>query len=115
MIEHGCEFAIDDFGAGYSSLYYLKALPVHYIKIDGAFVRNLMDSKADQVIVQSIANIAKATGKQTIGEFVENAETLALLERFGIDFAQGFFLGKPELSIRNAASVAVPPGNARGR
>ncbi len=91
----GCEFAIDDFGAGYSSLNYLKQLPMQYIKIDGAFIGRLIDSPVDQVIVRSIAEIAHSLGKRTVAEFVGSEATVALLRRLGIDYAQGFHIGRP--------------------
>ena len=95
LVELGCEFAIDDFGAGFGSFAYLKHLPSQYVKIDGDFIRRLPTSPNDQLVVQAIAKIAAGMGKRTIAEFVENEETLELLEEYGIDFAQGYFLGRP--------------------
>ena len=95
----GVEFAVDDFGTGYSSLTYLKRLPVNFIKIDGAFVQRLTDNRADQTIVRAIADIAHIMGKATIAEFVGDADTLALLSELGVDFAQGFHVGKPLVGI----------------
>ena len=95
----GAEFAVDDFGTGYSSLSYLKRLPVNFIKIDGAFVQRLTDNRADQTIVRAIADIAHIMGKATIAEFVGDADTLALLGELGVDFAQGFHIGKPLVDI----------------
>ncbi|RKZ45628.1 MAG: GGDEF-domain containing protein, partial [Gammaproteobacteria bacterium] len=91
----GCRFAIDDFGAGYSSYTYLKSLPVHFIKIDGSFIKTLAKDLVDQTIVNSISQIARATNKQTIAEHVTNAKTFELLRELGIDFAQGYYIGKP--------------------
>jgi diguanylate cyclase (GGDEF)-like protein/PAS domain S-box-containing protein len=91
----GCGFALDDFGVGFSSLYYLKHLPVDYLKIDGSFVRNLANDVSDQHLVRSVVELAHGLGKQTIAEFVEDEATLELLRRFGVDYAQGFFVGKP--------------------
>ena len=99
----GCEFAIDDFGAGYSSLNYLKQLPMQYIKIDGAFVGRLIDSPVDQVIVRSIAEIARVLGKETVAEFVGSEAAVALLRKLGIDYAQGHHIGRP------APKVVVAP------
>jgi EAL domain-containing protein (putative c-di-GMP-specific phosphodiesterase class I) len=99
LIAIGCEFAIDDFGAGYSSLNYLKKLPMQYIKIDGTFIQKLTKSTTDQVIVQAIAQIAQVTGKKTVAEFVEDAATLDLLRDYGIDYAQGHFIGVPDTRI----------------
>ncbi len=91
----GCQFALDDFGTGFSSFAYLKHLPVDKLKIDGSFVRGMAEARVDQAMVQSMNEIAHALGKQTIAEFVENAATLKLLRRYGVDFAQGHFLSRP--------------------
>lgn len=91
----GCRFALDDFGAGFSSFYYLKQLPVDYVKIDGGFIQSLARNRDDQILVKAISDIAKGFGKLTIAEFVEDAETLEILRGYGVDYAQGFFLGKP--------------------
>lgn len=91
----GCRFALDDFGAGYGSFYYLKHLPFDYVKIDGEFVRNCVDSETDQLVVQAVVQIARGLGKQTIAEFVEDGATIGVLERFGVDYAQGYHIGRP--------------------
>jgi diguanylate cyclase (GGDEF)-like protein len=91
----GCAFALDDFGAGYGSFYYLKHLPFDYLKIDGEFIRNIVTSHPDQVLVRSLVQIAQELGKQTVAEFVEDAATLDLLRQLGVDFAQGYFVGRP--------------------
>ncbi len=96
IAELGCGFALDDFGAGFGSFYYLKHLPFDVLKIDGEFVRNLTDSVKDQAVVKSLARIATELGKQTVAEFVEDAETLELVRRYGVDFAQGFHIGTPQ-------------------
>jgi diguanylate cyclase (GGDEF)-like protein len=96
----GCRFAIDDFGAGYSSYSYLKSLPVEFIKIDGVFIKNLVGDDVDQEIVRSISDIAKAAGKQTIAEYVEDARTFDLLDELGVHYAQGFFIGKPAARLK---------------
>ncbi len=74
---------------------YLKGLPVDYIKIDGSFIQNLTSDVIDRTIVRSIAQIAQETGKQTIAEHVENSATLDLLRELEVDYAQGFYVGKP--------------------
>lgn len=106
----GCQFALDDFGTGFSSFAYLKHLPVDKLKIDGSFVKGLAGSSVDQAMVRSMNQIAHALGKQTIAEFVENAKTLKLLHEYGVDYAQGHYLGKPASSIQitgqNKAQVA---------
>jgi diguanylate cyclase (GGDEF)-like protein/PAS domain S-box-containing protein len=96
IAELGCGFALDDFGAGFGSFYYLKHLPFDVLKIDGEFVRNLAGSVKDQVVVKSLARIATELGKQTVAEFVEDDATLELLRSYGVDFAQGFGIGRPQ-------------------
>ncbi len=91
----GCRFALDDFGSGFSSFHHLKHLPVDYIKIDGQFVRGMATDPTDRAIVTSINDIAHSFGKRTIAEFVEGQETLALLQSFGVDYAQGFYISEP--------------------
>jgi diguanylate cyclase (GGDEF)-like protein/PAS domain S-box-containing protein len=93
--EMGCEIALDDFGAGFGSFYYLKHLPVDYLKIDGEFVRALPRSQIDQRMVKSMVEIARSLDLRTIAECVETAETLELLKEYGVDFAQGYHLGRP--------------------
>jgi EAL domain-containing protein (putative c-di-GMP-specific phosphodiesterase class I)/FixJ family two-component response regulator len=94
--EMGCEFALDDFGAGFGSFYNLKHLPVDYLKIDGEFVRGLPRSQIDQRMVKAMVEIARGLHLRTIAEGVESAETLELLREYGVDFAQGHHLGRPE-------------------
>ncbi len=91
----GCQRAIDDFGSGYSSFSYLKRLPVDYLKIDGAFIKGLTRDRVDQAMVRMVAEVAHAAGIETVAEFVHNAATLDLLAKYGIDYAQGYFIGKP--------------------
>ena len=91
----GCEFALDDFGAGYGSFYYLKHLPFDYLKIDGEFIRDLATNRADQALVRSLVQIAKELGKQTVAEFVEDEATLQILHQLGVDYAQGYHIGRP--------------------
>jgi diguanylate cyclase (GGDEF)-like protein/PAS domain S-box-containing protein len=91
----GCALAIDDFGAGFGSFYYLKSLPFDYIKIDGDFVRGLVENRMDQLVVEAIVGIAQGAGKQTIAEFVPDEETSLLLAKLGVDHAQGYHIGKP--------------------
>jgi PAS domain S-box-containing protein len=98
----GCALALDDLGTGYGSFTYLKHLPVQYLKIDIQFIRDLVNSKPDQRIVRSIVGVAKYFGVKTIAEGVESKETLDLLTSYGVDYAQGYYLGRP-------APVAVDP------
>lgn len=91
----GCKFAIDDFGVGFSSFYYLMHLPVDYVKIDGSFIKEIITNKEYQVLVQALAGIAQGLGKKTIAEFVESKEILMKLRTYGIHYAQGFYIGRP--------------------
>jgi diguanylate cyclase (GGDEF)-like protein/PAS domain S-box-containing protein len=93
--QKGCLFALDDFGSGMSSFGYLKALPVDYLKIDGMFVKDIAKNKVSKAMVASINEVGHVMGKQTIAEFVEDAEILQLLRDMGIDYAQGYHISKP--------------------
>ncbi|MEN8108082.1 MAG: EAL domain-containing protein [Pseudomonadota bacterium] len=104
----GCQFALDDFGSGFSSFAYLKHLPVDKLKIDGSFVKGLAHSSVDQAMVESMNQIAHALGKQTIAECVENEETLQLLRQMGVDRAQGNYIGRPREALMSIAHIAVP-------
>jgi len=95
----GCRFALDDFGAGFSSFNYIKNFPVDYLKIDGQFINNLACDSSDQVLVKSMIDIAHSLGKKAIAEYVSNAEILRLLKEFGVDYVQGYLLGKPEKEL----------------
>jgi Amt family ammonium transporter len=91
----GCEFALDDFGSGLSSFSYLKHLPVEYLKIDGAFVREMLDNAIDDSMVDAINRIGHIMGLETIAEFVENNRVLSRLRDIGIDYAQGYGICRP--------------------
>ena len=93
----GCRFALDDFGSGLSSFAYLKSLPVDFLKIDGVFVKDIVEDPIDRELVRSINEIGHVMGKRTIAEFVETEEILTALGEIGVDYAQGFELGEPEL------------------
>ena len=93
--ELGCQFALDDFGTGYSSFGYLQKLQFDYIKIDGAFVQDLLDNPVDQKMIRLIAEIGREAGMQTIAEYVQNAEALIRLGELGVDMAQGHYVGRP--------------------
>ena len=95
----GCRTALDDFGSGMSSFAYLRDLPVDIIKIDGRFVKNLDTSLVDQAMVRSMNDIAHALGKQTVAEFVENEKSFRLLAEFGVDYGQGYHLGRPDVIL----------------
>lgn len=91
----GYRFALDDFGSGFSSFNYIKEFPVDYLKIDGTFITNLVNDPVDQTLVKSMIEIAKTLDKKIIAEFVEDRQVLELLAQYGVDYAQGYFIGKP--------------------
>ncbi len=93
----GCGLGLDDFGTGFSSLSYLKELPIQHLKIDIDFIRELPSSPDDQRLVQAIVQFAKAMGQETVAEGIEDADTLALVRMFEVDYAQGFHIGEPAL------------------
>jgi diguanylate cyclase (GGDEF)-like protein/PAS domain S-box-containing protein len=93
--EQGCLFSLDDFGSGLSSFAYLKNLPVDYLKIDGLFVKDILDDEVDLAMVKSINEVGHVMNKKTIAEFVENEAIFNLLKTLGIDYAQGYGIGKP--------------------
>nr|WP_269208091.1 EAL domain-containing protein [Thioalkalivibrio sulfidiphilus] len=91
----GCKVCLDDFGAGFSSFAYLKYIDVDMLKIDGMFVRDLPRNRENQVFVRAMVDVAKGLGKRTVAEFVEDAATLEMLTRLGVDMAQGYHLHRP--------------------
>ncbi len=95
LAELGCGFALDDFGTGYGSFTYLKHLPVKYIKIDIEFVRELTPDSADRQVVKAIVDVARTFGIETIAEGVENEQALEVLRSVGVDYAQGYYFGRP--------------------
>jgi diguanylate cyclase (GGDEF)-like protein len=105
--ELGCELALDDFGTGYSSFGYLQRLPVDYIKIDGCFVRDLVNNPVDQKMVRLIGEIGREAGMKTIAEYVQGGPTLALLAELGIDLAQGYYIGRPT-TVPTTKSMPIP-------
>lgn len=112
-----CRFALDDFGSGFSSLSYLKHLPVSFIKMSGAFMQNMTSAATDEIVVKSIIQIGRTLGKQTIAESVEDRNTLRLLTALGADFAQGYFVGRPaeNLPRRAPTALALARGTASGQ
>ncbi len=92
----GCVLALNDFGVEYPSLHYLKTAPVDYVKIDGSLVRQIDKNNDDKAFVKALTEVAQAFGKKTVAEFVENEDILAILKEFGIDYAQGYYIGRPK-------------------
>ena len=102
MRDLGCKFSIDDFGSGLSSLTYLKNLPVDYVKIDGSFVRDMINDPIDHAMVESIHKLVTLHGKKTIAEYVESREIIQQLVDIGVDYMQGYAIGKPSPLIVEA-------------
>ena len=88
-------FAVDDFGSGFSSLYYLKHLPVEYVKIDQSLIKDMANDQEDCDFVRAIVSMVHVYGKKVVGEGVENSVTLELLKDMKVDLVQGYFIGRP--------------------
>ncbi len=95
----GCQFALDDFGVGFSSFYYLRELPVEYVKIDGSFIHELPANTDNQILVKALSEVAIGFNKLTVAEFVDSLQTLNILSEAKVNFAQGYFIGKPSENI----------------
>jgi diguanylate cyclase (GGDEF)-like protein len=111
MKRMGVRIALDDFGAGFSSLAYLKHLPVDFLKIDCAFIRDLPKNHFNQAILRAIREVASIRGIKTVAECVEDTEQFGLLGELGIDFAQGYYIGKPR--SRPYLKQEINPGLVR--
>ena len=112
----GCQFALDDFGRDASSFFYLKHLPADFLKIDGAFVRGMLDDRRDQAIVRSIAQLARDFGMYSVAEQVEDSDMAALLRDMGVDYLQGYHIHRPEaLPDWQPAGITQPIAPARLR
>jgi diguanylate cyclase (GGDEF)-like protein len=110
----GCQFALDDFGTGFGSFYYLKNLPVSYLKIAGDFVTSLVDNETDRLMVTAIVAVARGMGIRTIAEFVGDRPTQDLLAEYGVDMAQGYFIGRPvDVSKLGGPRLVAPAGGWR--
>jgi diguanylate cyclase (GGDEF)-like protein/PAS domain S-box-containing protein len=105
----GCQFALDDFGAGFGSFYYLKHVRFDILKIDGEFVRDCCSTTTDRLVIQSVVDIARGLGKETIAEHVGDDATVALLRDLGVTHGQGFHLGHPEPLAGFLAELSRPP------
>jgi len=111
----GCRFALDDFGSGFSSLSYLKHLPVAFIKMSGAFAENLETETVDEVMVRSIVQIARALNMRTVAEAVEDEQTLRRLAELGVDYAQGYAIARPVENLLAPPPTASAPRGAPRR
>ncbi|WP_256998772.1 EAL domain-containing protein [Nitrosococcus oceani] len=109
----GCCFSLDDFGSGLSSFAYLKALPVNFLKIDGLFVKDIVDDPIDLAMVRSINEIGHLLGKKTIAEYIENDAILDKLRGLGIDYGQGYGLGQPQPLSALLATVSRPANSIK--
>jgi len=105
LSEIGCRFSIDDFGSGLSSFAYLRKLPIDFLKIDGLLVKGILDDPTDFTLVKAINEMSKSMGKRTVAEFIESPRLLNAVRDIGIDFAQGYHIGEPDL-IENHAIIA---------
>ena len=99
----GCRFALDDFGAGFSSFYYLKRFDVDYLKIDGGFVRDLATDEGNRIFVKALCDVARGLNKQVVAEWVENRETLAILNEMGTLYGQGYLFHRPASAVGGRA------------
>ncbi len=108
----GCRFALDDFGVGFTSFSHLRALPVDMVKVDGSFVRDLSTNPENRALVKAMTEVAHSLGKQVVAEYVESAEILAVLRELKVDYAQGFYIGRPGPELAEV-SLPSPPRRAR--
>ena len=106
MVQAGCRITIDNFGSGLSSFAYIRDLPVHFLKIDGLFIRDILEDPVDRAMVKAINDIGQTTGRRTIASYVENAHLLEELEQLGVDYVQGFHIGEPQLVAQSAGQGA---------
>ncbi len=106
LAQLGCRLALDDFGAGYGSFYYLKHLPFDFIKIDGEFVSACCTNETDRLLITAIVEVVNGLGKRTIAELVGDDDTARVLQRLGVDYGQGFHLGRP--ARLNGSARAAP-------
>jgi EAL domain-containing protein (putative c-di-GMP-specific phosphodiesterase class I) len=104
----GCELALDDFGSGYASFRYLRLFPIDLVKIDGEYVVDLVDNPQDQVLVRALVQVCQAYGIHTVAEFVQDEPTLRMLREFGVDYVQGYLIGRPE-----PVETLLPPPRPR--
>ncbi len=107
----GCHFALDDFGAGFGSFYYLKHVRFDILKIDGEFVRECTSTSTDRLVIQAVVDIAVGLGKQTVAEHVGDGDTVKLLRDLGVTHGQGFYLAEPQPLEEFLAALHRPPAH----
>jgi len=105
----GFKFAIDDFGSGYSSFQYIRNLPIDFVKIEGMFVRNMLNDLKDMAFVKTLSILASEFGIQTIVEYIENEDLLKTAHAMGIDYAQGYHTGRPMPDFTENHSTGIIP------
>ena len=108
LTQLGCRFALDDFGAGFGSFYYLTHLPFDYLKIDGEFVSGCLGNRTDQLVIEAVVRIARGLGKETVAEFVSDPQLEQFVRSQGVDYAQGFHVGRP-VPIAELGLGSTPP------
>lgn len=108
--DKGFSFALDDFGSGYNSFHYLRELRFDFVKLDGAFVRNILNSKIDYILIKNLNQLCQELGILTVAEFVETREVLMALVDMGINYAQGFHLGLPASQMTAPTRKLILPG-----
>jgi diguanylate cyclase (GGDEF)-like protein len=113
LAELGCKFAIDNFGAGLGSVYYLKHLPFDYVKIDGEFIAHCAHNETDRTLISAVVQIARDMGKHTIAECAPDEETVRILARLGVDYGQGFHIGRPAALSEHLAESEAEPTETR--
>lgn len=108
MKSEGYRFAVDDFGSGYSSFKYLKLFPIDYLKIEGEFIRNILEDRDFMAYTKSIVTLAKELQVKTVAEFVEDERIITVCRELGIDFAQGYHIGRPAVGFSNEEAPSRP-------
>lgn len=107
LAEHGCKIALDDFGVGFSSFSYLKQMPLTYVKLDGSYIREIVDSPQEQTFVRCLTEMVKGFDMLTIAEFVETPAIMETLQQLGVRYAQGYLIGKPTPEIEDQATITA--------
>ena len=115
LAKMGCGISLDDFGSGFASFQYLKSLPFDELKIDGQFIQNVTTNPDDLLLVETLVGLARGLGKRTVAEYVEDASTLRLIRDLGVDYAQGFFVGKPAPATTLVERLAASGRATRSR